>query len=162
MCIRDRFIVGEAGTILKSTNSGSNWNPQYSTTNNTLYSVSFANDDIGYAVGNNGTILKTTSGGTIGIKQISELVPASYSLFQNYPNPFNPSTNIRYSLPKNSLVKLIIFDALGKEVETLVNEKQSTGTYEATFNGSQLPSGVYFAKLEAGTYNNIINMLMIK
>ncbi len=89
-------------------------------------------------------------------------IPASYSLSQNYPNPFNPSTEIRYDLPRAGFVKLAVFDVTGKEIETLVNEKQSAGTYEATFNGSQYPSGVYFAKLEAGTYNNIIKMLMIK
>jgi hypothetical protein len=103
-------------------------------------------------------------------------IPASYSLSQNYPNPFNPVTKISFDIPvchsgegRNQFVTLKVFDMLGQEVATLVNETLKPGTYEATFNacltngqGSQLPSGVYFAKLEAGTYNNIIKMLMFK
>jgi len=59
-----------------------------------------------------------------------------YKLHQNYPNPFNPSTNIRYELPKSGFVRLVVYDILGKEIETLVNEKQTAGTYEVTFNAS--------------------------
>ncbi|MCX6162349.1 MAG: T9SS type A sorting domain-containing protein [Ignavibacteriae bacterium] len=61
-----------------------------------------------------------------------------------------------------SVLKLVVFNMFGSEIETLVNETQSVGTYEATFNASQLPSGIYFARFEAGTYNNIIKMLMLK
>jgi hypothetical protein len=89
-------------------------------------------------------------------------IPTSYSLSQNYPNPFNPTTNVQFSIIKVQFVTLKVFDMLGKEVATLVNETLEPGTYETTFHGSQFPSGVYFAKLEAGTYNNIIKMLMIK
>jgi len=89
-------------------------------------------------------------------------IPTSYSLSQNYPNPFNPTTNVQFSIIKVQFVTLKVFDMLGKEVATLVNETLEPGTYETTFDGSQFPSGVYFAKLEAGTYNNIIKMLMIK
>jgi hypothetical protein len=96
------------------------------------------------------------------VQQLGTVIPKEFDLYQNTPNPFNPSTKIRYDLPKNELVKLFVFDALGRKIETLVNETQSAGTYEATFNASQLPSGIYFARLEAGTYNNIIKMLMVK
>ena len=84
---------------------------------------------------------------SIGITTISTEIPKNYSLSQNYPNPFNPSTNIRYDLPKNGIVKLVVFDELGREIKTLVNENQTAGTYETTFNASQYPSGVYFYKL---------------
>jgi hypothetical protein len=86
----------------------------------------------------------------IGIQNISSEIPSSFSLHQNYPNPFNPVTKIRYDLPKNSFVNLVVFDARGCEVETLVNENQSAGTYEAAFNGNKLSSGVYFFKMQAG------------
>jgi hypothetical protein len=89
-------------------------------------------------------------------------IPASYSLSQNYPNPFNPTTNVQFSIIKVQFVTLKVFDMLGQEVASLVNEQLAPGTYTAAFDGSQLPSGVYFAKLEAGTYNNIIKMLMFK
>lgn len=83
----------------------------------------------------------------IKINQISGTVPDKYSLEQNYPNPFNPFTNIRYQIAKNSYVTLKIYNILGKEVATLVNEKLSAGTYEVKFGGTNLPSGVYYYKL---------------
>lgn len=81
---------------------------------------------------------------TIGIRQIEGLLPESFSLSQNYPNPFNPVTAIRYGLTNYGSVKLRIFNSLGIEIETLVNEKQSSGNYEVDFYGSNHPSGVYF------------------
>jgi len=98
----------------------------------------------------------------IGIKRITELVPSSYSLQQNYPNPFNPSTNIRYGLPKNGFVKLVVFDVLGREVETLVNEKLSIGTYEATFNAALLSSGVYFCRLQTDNFSDTKKMILTR
>jgi hypothetical protein len=84
-----------------------------------------------------------------GIASQSENVPASYSLSQNYPNPFNPSTTIQYELPKVSMVRLSVFDLLGREVSVLVNERKNAGPYEANFSGSNLASGVYFYRLQA-------------
>jgi hypothetical protein len=97
-----------------------------------------------------------------GIQNISTEVPSEYSLKQNYPNPFNPSTNIRYSVHKNGMVKLVVFDALGREVQTLVNQSQQAGTYEASFNSSSLNSGVYYYKLTSGDYNETKRMVSIK
>ena len=99
---------------------------------------------------------------SIGITTISTEIPEKFSLSQNYPNPFNPSTNIRYALPKNGFVKLVVFDELGREIETLVNEKQTAGTYEATFNASQYSSGVYFYKLISGDFMESKKMTLIK
>ena len=89
-------------------------------------------------------------------------VPEKYSLGQNYPNPFNPMTNIRYTLPKNSFVSLKVYDVLGKEVTTLVNESLSPGTYEAIFDATKYSSGVYFYKLEAGVFAKTRRMMLIK
>lgn len=98
----------------------------------------------------------------VGVQNISTEVPSAYSLSQNYPNPFNPTTNIRYAIPKSGMVKLVVFDALGREVETLVNKSQQAGTYEASFNGSALTSGVYFYKLSVGDFTDTKRMLIIK
>jgi hypothetical protein len=101
----------------------------------------------------------------IGINQISNSLPESYSLFQNYPNPFNPVTTIKYQIPKNNMVTLKVYDALGREVETLVNEIQHAGTYEVLFPGStnlNLASGIYFYKLEAGNFNFVKKMVLLK
>jgi len=89
-------------------------------------------------------------------------LPEGYKLNQNYPNPFNPKTVIEYSIPSAELVKLRIYNILGHEIKMLVNENQSPGTYKVTFDGSSLPSGVYYYRLE--TKNNLTSksMLLIK
>jgi len=98
----------------------------------------------------------------IGIQNISSEIPSSYSLSQNYPNPFNPTTKIQFKLPKNNYVTLKIYDALGREAATLVNEKLAPGTYEVDWNGSNYPSGVYFYRLMTDNFSETKKMLMIK
>ncbi len=98
----------------------------------------------------------------IGIKNISSEVPSSFSLSQNFPNPFNPTTNVQFSIPNVQYVTLKIYDALGREIETLVNEKLVPGTYEVDWNGSNYPSGVYFYRLMTDNFNETKKMLMIK
>lgn len=91
--------------------------------------------------------------------------PKDYSLEQNFPNPFNPSTKIRYTVPdlgSNPEVILKIYDILGKEIATLVNEKQAPGYKEIDFNGSNLASGVYIYRLSAGDFVSIKKMMLIK
>ena len=85
-----------------------------------------------------------------------------YLLYQNYPNPFNPSTNIRFNIPGNSFVTLKVFDILGKEIATLVKEKLYAGEYEVSYTGTNLTSGVYFYKVEAGEFTDIKKMVLIK
>lgn len=86
----------------------------------------------------------------------------SYELTLNYPNPFNPVTKIRFALPKSSFAKLVVYDMLGRELETLVNEQLSTGTYEADWNAAQFTSGVYYYKLSAGDFTETKKMILIK
>ncbi|MCB9207182.1 MAG: T9SS type A sorting domain-containing protein [Ignavibacteriales bacterium] len=99
----------------------------------------------------------------------NEPLPDNYNLSQNYPNPFNPTTKIQYSIPsagQNDIltnnIKLSVYDALGKEVTTLVNEHKSAGTYEVTFNASQLPSGIYYYELIAGNFIQTRKMVLMK
>ncbi len=89
-------------------------------------------------------------------------IPSSFKLEQNYPNPFNPSTKIEYSIPEASLVQLKVYDVLGNEVETLINEEQSAGTYRADFIGNDLTSGIYFYKLQAGSFVETKKMILLK
>ena len=99
----------------------------------------------------------------VGISASSgEQVPESYTLMQNYPNPFNPSTTITFSIPKNSQTSLKIFDVLGREVRTLVNEKLSAGSYNVTINASDLTSGVYFYSLKSGNFTETKKMMLLK
>ncbi len=94
--------------------------------------------------------------------QNSGAVPASYSLQQNYPNPFNPTTVITYQLPASSNVKLKIYNLLGEEIETLVNERQNSGIHNVTFNASGLASGAYIYTLNANGFTASKKLLLIK
>ena len=89
-------------------------------------------------------------------------VPAEFVLRQNYPNPFNPSTTINYFVPEESFVSIKIYDFLGREVRTVVNETKSTGSYELLFNASSLPSGTYFYVMTADNYSNTKKMVLMK
>ncbi len=88
--------------------------------------------------------------------------PSVYTLYQNYPNPFNPTTKIEYQLPELSKVKLTIYDVLGREVTTLVNEEKPAGTYEVDFDGTNLPSGVYFYRIESGSFSDTKKFILLK
>jgi hypothetical protein len=116
-----------------------------------------------YSGGNGrGDIMVSLTNINIRVQEVSVVLPTKYDLAQNFPNPFNPSTTIRYAIPRNVHVRLIVFDALGREVETLVNEKQTAGVYEATFNASQYSSGVYIYKLKTEGYSETKKMILLK
>jgi photosystem II stability/assembly factor-like uncharacterized protein len=98
----------------------------------------------------------------IGINIIGSEIPNAYKLFQNYPNPFNPVTSIKYQVKSSKYIKINVFDISGKDVATLVNEKQSPGTYEVSFNGSNFASGVYFYRIQSGDFVQVKKMMLIK
>ncbi len=97
-----------------------------------------------------------------GIQIISTEIPSSFSLSQNYPNPFNPSTFIKFDVAKSSFVTLKVFDALGREVEVLVNEQLKPGTYVADWNANSFPSGVYFYSMRTNSFTETKRMVLIK
>jgi len=88
--------------------------------------------------------------------------PLTFKLYDNYPNPFNPSTTLRYSLPEASFTTLKIYNVLGKEVATLVNEVQTSGTHQAVFNADNLPSGIYLYSIQAGSFKQTKKMILMK
>jgi hypothetical protein len=98
----------------------------------------------------------------IGINQISTEIPDSYNLSQNYPNPFNPATNIKFSIPSSGAVKLVVFDIMGREVSTVINQNMNAGKYTVDFDASKLSSGVYFYKLTSGSFTETKKMMLIK
>ena len=89
-------------------------------------------------------------------------IPSSFQLFQNYPNPFNPTTTIEFSLPERSFVKLTVYNALGQEIAVLVNEEKQAGIHRIQFNGSNLPTGVYFYRLETPKFIETKKMILLK
>jgi len=86
----------------------------------------------------------------------------NFIIKQNYPNPFNPSTKIKYSIPHSENMTLKIYDVLGRQITTLVNEEKPAGNYTIEFDGSSLPSGVYFYQIQAGNFIGTMKMLLVK
>ncbi|MBP9096366.1 MAG: T9SS type A sorting domain-containing protein [Ignavibacteria bacterium] len=109
---------------------------------------------ITYAKSNGGTITSTTP--------LTSTIAEKYSLSQNYPNPFNPTTKINFAIPQNGFVSLKVYDISGKEVMTLVNKNMTVGSYAVDFNGALLSSGVYFYRLETGSFSETKKMMLVK
>ena len=156
------YCAGEFTAIYRTTNAGGSWIKQTQAGGTPLYSVFFSNDTTGYAVGNVGFMLRTTNGGTVGITTISGEVPQEYNLHQNYPNPFNPETVINYEIAMRTNVNLSIYDITGKLVTEAKNGVQGAGVYRYSFNGANLPGGVYFYRLKTNTYTSVKKMILLK
>jgi hypothetical protein len=107
-------------------------------------------------------IVSTSASLAYKIISHTENKPSTFQVSQNYPNPFNPITKILYSIKEEGFVTLKVYDILGKEIVTLVNENKPTGTYEAEFNASQLPSGMYIYKIQSGSFTDVKKMLLTK
>ncbi|MBS1513819.1 MAG: T9SS type A sorting domain-containing protein [Bacteroidetes bacterium] len=148
--------------IKKTTNGGFNWTAQIDS--GTYYFTKiFMRDSLnGLAFASGNRIFITATGGVMDVRQSSNEFANSFSLSQNYPNPFNPATVISYRLPVAGSVSLIVYDALGNEVETLVNEKQNSGSYSVDFNAASLPSGIYFYKLVTEKFSETRKMVLVK
>ena len=91
-----------------------------------------------------------------------ELLVNEFKLYNNYPNPFNPSTTIKYQIPELSFATFRVYDVLGKEIATLINEEKPAGNYELEFEASSLPSGIYFYRLQAGKFIETKKMVLMK
>jgi len=119
---------------------------------------------IGFII--NGVVCGDTT--LTGIKKIASEIPENFSLYQNYPNPFNPVTRVRFSVPLNKggerglYIRLLIFDLLGREIATLVNESLPPGTYEVEWDGTNYPSGVYYYTLSAESFKQTKRMVLIR
>ena len=155
------------GLILRTTNGGTDWSEQFKD-DGELKSIFFINDTVGWAVGNGGKILVTLNGGVSSVgEEENQTNPNDFLLYQNYPNPFNPSTSIQYAIRSRQFVTLKVYDILGNEIATLVNEEKPAGEYEVTFDSHSgkvrnLTSGIYFYQLKAGSYIGTKKMILIK
>ncbi len=97
-----------------------------------------------------------------GVRQVNNIMPENFMLEQNYPNPFNPTTQINYSIPSSQKVVLNVYDELGRDVATLVNNEQAAGNYTVDFDASNLASGIYFYRLQAGDFVQMKKMILMK
>ncbi len=147
--------------IYLSTDLGESWNKiDCMLTCDDLVSIEI---DSGYifAVTKDGVLLKGT-GKVTSVPSGSVPIPTSFALHQNYPNPFNPTTNIEYRIANSGFVSLKVYDVLGREVATLLNEVRKPGGYQITFDARGLASGVYFYRLTAGGFSQVKKMLLTK
>ncbi len=163
------WSCGASGRVMKTTNNGGTWITEVTPVTSSLRSINFINANTGWAAGDNGVILKTTTGGITYIETINNTIPESFRLYQNYPNPFNPVTRIKFDVPSfywskglQPLVLIRVYDILGREVATLVNEALKPGTYEVEWDGTNFPSGVHFYSIIAGDYAETRKMVLIK
>ena len=157
------WAVGLGGVLLSTKNGGYTWQKLQTGTTIDLYSVSVANDFI-WVVGDSGLVLtgRTDQLNVTGINGKPNGIINQYEINQNYPNPFNPSTTIKYEIPKASLVKIKVYDILGRQVAELVNNEKPAGRYTVTFDASKYSSGVYFYRITAGDFSQIKKMVLLK
>ncbi|MBS1493834.1 MAG: T9SS type A sorting domain-containing protein [Bacteroidetes bacterium] len=130
--------------------------------NNQLFTWNFSKQPSAFTFDPNSNIIIKSGSTTIGVHNISTEIPGKFSLKQNYPNPFNPVTNINFEIPKESFVKITIYDNLGRVVDVLANERYNAGSYSVNFDASKLSSGIYFYKLEAGNFVETKSMILTK
>jgi hypothetical protein len=157
----NEWWVARGSKIYYSSDNGANWAEQYTAIGAFNHINSSRIGSTVWGVRNSGNISRYVSQNS-GITPINGTVPDNYSLSQNYPNPFNSMTKVKWQILNANIAKITVFDILGREVRTLVNEKLQPGTYEITFDASKLASGIYFYRLEAGNFVDTKRMILTK
>ncbi|MCX6157813.1 MAG: T9SS type A sorting domain-containing protein [Ignavibacteriae bacterium] len=167
----NNLFAAAGGKVYLSKNNGLSWvqKSEGLVTNVSALSL-FVNGNYIYLGCNGQSVWRRLLSDIISVQNISTEIPSAFSLSQNYPNPFNPTTVIRFGIPSLEgyaqrgvgMVTLKVFDIAGREIQSLVNENLQPGTYETSFDGSRLTSGVYFYKLETNRFSDVKKMLMIK
>ena len=148
-----------------SSDTGHTWRQQTLDTSVVVgRDIVFTDATHGWLLCDNGRLYHTVNGNQIvtSVGNSEMTTPSGFHLEQNYPNPFNPSTTISYSLPKTANVSLRIFNTLGQEVAVLVNERREAGNYQSTWNASNVPSGIYFCRLQAGEFIDTKKAILLK
>jgi photosystem II stability/assembly factor-like uncharacterized protein len=144
-----------------SADTGRTWTDELSVSGGR--DIIFVNDKCGWFLGDKGVLYRTTTGGLVGVvDRGTHARPETFSLHQNYPNPFNPTTRIQYSVISIQHVTLKLYDVLGREVATLVNESKDPGTYTATWDATGMGSGVYFYRLMAGSFVETKKLILLR
>jgi photosystem II stability/assembly factor-like uncharacterized protein len=146
--------------FLFTSDRGENWSEIETPDSSIIYDLQFLDARNGYAVGENGVVLKLDPN-LVSVENKVKM-PTQLILYQNYPNPFNPTTKICYAIPAEGKVKLILYDILGKIVETLVDKIQITGSYCEIIDGGKFASGIYFLRLSFNNQSTVKKMILIK
>ncbi len=157
------YVSAYDSRVFKTIDGGETWESENYPKGLSNFAMDFVNEEVGWVFGYPGIVLKRDP----NFVSVDEPIYQSnnlntFSLIQNYPNPFNPNTTIKYNIPIAGNVSLKIFDVLGKEITTLVNEEKSAGSYNVEFNASHLASGIYYYQLRAGDYVETKKMILLK
>lgn len=171
LSFQNGWVTTNNKNIFRTTNAGATWDTLQSATtlDEVIKNIEFFNTNISYGIGtnhicftNDGCVTYSIVDSVVTNVESQPSVPTQFILYQNYPNPFNPATVISYQLPVSGNVTLKVYDVLGNEIATLVNEEKSAGVYDVDFDGSGLSSGIYFYKLHAGNFTKTNKMILLK
>jgi|GEM_PF-1207009 len=168
--ITDGYVIGnnvwligsttQGGFVAYSNDYGESWE-EIKLASREVRSIFMLSEDTGWITGAGGLVLGTSNIVSVADERFDQLVN-EYQLFQNYPNPFNPTTSIKYQVASIEKVSIKVYDILGREITTLVNEVKSPGTYEVKFDGSNLSSGTYFYRLTSNGFSQTMKLLLLK
>jgi hypothetical protein len=161
------YLMGENGQIMRSLDNGLVWTTMQTANVPNLYHFDFIKINgiiYGYAVSTNGSVIRLIDSLLFitGTGKTNSEVPSDYSLSQNYPNPFNPVTVIGFDLPAASFTRIVIYNVLGREVESLVSERLNAGHHELTWNASGFASGIYYYTIYAEGFSDTKKMVLTK
>ena len=160
---RDEIFAGSAfGGVHRSYDNGKSWSQLNEGLIEPMVKVLILTEDGFLFAGTYGNGVFKSSNAVTFVRQNESIANEFLVLDQNYPNPFNPATKIKYSIPKRSYIILKVYDILGNEITTLLNEEKPAGTYEVTWNVVNLPSGIYFYRLQAGSFVETKKMILLK
>jgi hypothetical protein len=150
--------------VMSTVDGGATWTEADPISDNFLNAVACPSNTSSVAVGSNSTIIGTRSAGVTRMNEWAGVItlPPTCRLYQNYPNPFNPRTTIAFDIPASTHVTLTIFDLLGREVQRLIAGLVTAGYHTVQFDGTELPSGIYFYRLTGGTFVDTKRLIMIR
>lgn len=158
------YAGADSGRIGCSTDFGATFELQKMNTNSPVKSIEIMKNGVGYAFATDGSFYSTIQMkiAPVSADETLEDHPSEFSLAQNYPNPFNPSTTIQFALPKSGYVKGVVYDIIGREIATLLDGEMTAGNHSVDWDASNLLSGVYFFRIQAGNHSSVIKMIIMK
>lgn len=158
------YAGADSGRIGCSTDFGATFELQKMNTNSTVKSIEIMKNGEGYAFAADGNFYSTIQMkiAPVSVDETLEDLPSEFSLAQNYPNPFNPSTTIQFALPKSGYVKGVVHDIIGREIATLLDGEMTAGNHSLDWDATNVLSGVYFFRIQAGNHSLVIKMILLK